>query len=120
MGKGVKMKKSSLASASAIILLILMCVPPVCGETILSLKDFESPLRIDSDASLTINVGEKATLQNDINIYGESGRTLVRIVNHGELTVKAKINCTGANLTIQNTGKLTFQDENSNITDLLT
>jgi hypothetical protein len=112
------MKKSSLASVSTIILLILMCVPPVFGETILSLEDFESPLRIDSDASLTINVGEKATLQNDINIYEESGRALVRIVNHGELTIKAKINCTGANLTIQNTGKLTLQDENINITDL--
>jgi hypothetical protein len=112
------MKKSSLVSASAIILLVLMCVPPVYSETILSIEDFESPIIISLDASLTINVGEKATLQNDINIQPEQGTPLVKIVNHGELTIKAKINCTGANLTIQNTGKLTFQDENINITSL--
>ena len=80
------------------------------------LTNADQSLTISADTTLTINSNEKTTIQGSIIITGTvDTKPKLEIINNGELTIKTTIQCTIANLTIQNKGTLTIQDQNINL-----
>ncbi len=107
-----KLNKNRVICALIIIILTISIVETTQANEILS--DMNDS--ITSNTTVTIEANEKSNLEHNINVQGTNNqKTLLEIINNGELTIKAEIQCTQANLTILNKGTLTIQDENINL-----
>ena len=113
------MRKTKLACASVLFLLIVFTItltfPPLKAEINLGVGDlpgFGGNLNVTENTTLTINEGETATFDGAITVQPDVG---FAIVNNGDFTLNATVQCTTANFTVENTGNLTLQNGDINL-----
>jgi hypothetical protein len=98
-----------------IVFTIVLTFPPLKAEINLGVGDFPGfggNLNVTENTTLTINEGETATFDGAITVQPDVG---FAIVNNGDFTLNATVQCTNANFTVENTGNLTLQNGDINL-----
>lgn len=107
------MRRNSIAYVAVLLLLVLFIVQPVKTEVTIGVDDLSGlGGTINEDTTLIINAGETATFEGTITVQPDVGFT---IVNNGDFTFNATVQCTSANFTVENTGNLTLQNGDINL-----
>jgi hypothetical protein len=101
-----------LTLLSLLLCMILLCQVNYWAEGMIldDLPSLGESLVIESDTTLTINVGETGLSAGVLTLQGTEGTVPeFKIVNEGDLTISNKVTCNSAKLTIQNNGNLALK-----------